>query len=158
MSDIKDQAKSVETSIFLQNLVKLIPMEIIAIFAVIKGLIPLTADPIAVWVVFGVLMILVPFYVIFAMKVKRWDQVVLMTLAFPIWVIAIGGLPIEMTVGWYEPWMMSVSLALFTLIPPMFVGQRVSVDEIEEKFPDKQENATSMAAMLESKKKSWREV
>ena len=156
MSDIKEQAKTIEAGIFLQNLVKLIPVEIIAIFAVIKGLIPVTAAPIAVWVVFGILTAMVPFYVIFAMKVVKWDQVILMTLAFPIWVIAIGGLPDILAIAWYEPWMISVGLALFTLIPPMIYGTRVSNDEIDEKFPDKPIEKTTNK--IKSKVKSWREV
>jgi hypothetical protein len=152
MSDVKEQAKAIETSVFLQNVVKLIPVEIIAIYAVINGLIPATAGSVAVWVVLGVLMLLVPFYVIFAIKVKRVDQIILMTIAFPIWIGAMGGFPEMASIVWYEPWMLSVALALFTLIPPMFVGQRVSVEEIEEKFP--QEGTASRAI----EKKSWREV
>lgn len=153
--DVKKEARTIETTLFLQNLVKLIPVEIIALFAVVKGLIPVGAEPISVWVVFGVLTVLVPFYVVFAMGVKKWDQVVLMTVAFPIWAVAIGGLPeLGVAVAWLEPWMLSVALALFTLIPPMFYGKRVEVDEIEEKFPEKKPSTAS----VQRRKIPWRQV
>lgn len=154
MSDMKDQAKSLETSMFLQNLVKLIPVEIMALFAVVNGLIPTTADPIAIWIVLGILTVLVPFYTIFAMKVKKWTQIVLTTIAFPIWIVAMGGLPVTMALGWYEPWMMSVGLALYTLIPPMIYGYRVPVEEVEDKA--KVTEPTTAAGVIEAK--SWREV
>lgn len=155
MSDVKKEARTIKTSLFLQNLVKLIPVEIIALFAVVKGLIPATAAAPSVWVVFGILAVLVPFYVVFAMGVKKWDQVVLMTVAFPIWAVAIGGLPsLGLAVTWLEPWMMSVALALFTLVPPMFYGKRVEVEEIEEKFPEKQLSTEMTTKRL----KSWRSV
>jgi hypothetical protein len=132
MSDIPDKAKGVQTEIFLENLVKLIPVEIIALWAIISGLIPASASITSIWVVFGALTLLVPFYVIFAMKIKKIDQIVLMTLAFPIWILAMGGLPVTVIFTWFEPWMMSVILALFTLVPPMFYGKRVEVIQIPE--------------------------
>ena len=148
MADLKDETQAMETSLFLQNLVKLIPVEIIALFAIIKGLIPITASPTSIMVVFGVLVVLVPFYVIFAMRVKSWTQVVLMTVAFPIWIIAIGGMPIPFL--WFEPWMISVSLALFTLIPPMFYGTRIE--------PEKVTASKSGKVKVVEISKSWREI
>jgi len=158
MSDLQKEAQRLESSLFLQNLVKLIPVEIIALFAVIKGLIPETASEVSVWIVFVILFVLVPFYVIFAMKVKKWDQIILMTLAFPIWTFAIGGVPGTLGIAWFEPWMMSVLLALFTLIPPMFYGQRL-VEEYDEEdgedYDGEVELSTSSKFFSE---KPWRQV
>lgn len=149
MSDkIQDQAKQFETNMFLRNLVKLVPVEIVALWAIISGLIPATAAAVSIWIVFGLLVILVPFYVIFAMKVKKVDQIILMTLAFPIWVFAIGGLPV-LGITWFEPWMISVALALFTLIPPMFYGKRVTPSELKE-------NVTGSTNIQETT--SWRQI
>lgn len=129
MSDeIKNSAQQLQTSVFLQNLVKLIPVEIVALWAIISGFIPATATALSVWIVFGALIVLVPFYIIFAMGVRKWDQVILMTIAFPIWVFAVGGIP-ALGLFWLEPWMISVALALFTFIPPMFYGKRVEMEE-----------------------------
>lgn len=149
MSDVKKEAKNIETSLFLQNLVKLIPVEIIALFAIIKGLIPVTASPISVLIVFGLFVVLVPFYVIFAMKIKDWVQVMLMTVAFPVWIFAIGDLPVEFT--WFEPWMISVGLALFTLIPPMFYGTRI-------KEPERVTTSNSKTKKVIQFSKPWRAV
>jgi len=141
MSDVNN-AQRFQVNLFLQNLAKLIPIEIIALFTTIKGMIPATANPTAVWIFLTILVILVPLYIIFAMKVSKISQIVLMTLAFPVWILAIGGLPISITI--VEPWMISVTLALLTLIPPMFYGQRISNEE----------------PMTTSRRKikSWREV
>lgn len=154
MSNINDQAQALETSMFLQNLVKLIPVEIMALFAVVNGLIPTTADPIAIWIVLGALTVLVPFYTIFAMKVTKVTQIILTTIAFPIWIIAMGGLPVTVAIGWYEPWMMSVGLALYTLIPPMIYGYRVPVEEVEEQAEVTEPTTASGVVKV----KPWREV
>lgn len=162
MSDMENKAKQVEASIFLQNLVKLIPVEIIALFAIINGFIPATANPTSVWIVLGLLTVIVPFYIVLAMGVTKWTQVVLMTVAFPIWVAAIGGFPALPAVAWFEPWMVSVGLALFTLIPPMFYGKRVTPEEIENNLevkPSKElDTAKAANLMAAANTKSWREV
>jgi len=141
MSDINNDVQKFQIDLFLQNLVKLIPIEIIALFAVIKGMIPVTANPVAIWIFIGILTAMVPLYIIFAMKVTKVSQIVLMTLAFPVWVLAMGGFPIGTFI---EPWMLSVTLALFTLIPPMFYGQRIPAEEL--------------TTASRRKIKSWREV
>jgi len=147
MSDVNKEVQQFQMDLFLQNLVKLIPIEIIALFAIIKGLIPTTASTISVWVVLGVLVVLTPLYIVFAMKVNKVSQVILMTIALPIWILAIGGLPIDALI---EPWILSVALALFTLIPPMFYGQRIKVQN---------EPVNEFATNSSRKKiKSWREV
>jgi len=145
MSDVNNGAQQFQMDLFLQNLVKLVPIEIIALFAVVKGMIPVTANPTSIWVFLGILIVLVPFYVIFAMKVTKVSQIILMTIAFPIWILAIGGLPIT-GINFIEPWMLSVALALFTLIPPMFYGQRIQPEEV------------IMTTSSRKKLKSWREV
>jgi len=141
MSDINNDAQKFQIDLFLQNLVKLIPIEIIALFAIIKGMIPVTASPTAIWVFLGILTVMVPLYIIFAMRVTKISQIILMTLAFPIWVLAMGGFPVS---AFVEPWMLSVALALFTLVPPMFYGQRIPAKE--------------MTTASQRKIKSWREV
>lgn len=154
MSNLENEAQSLQTSLFLQNVVKLIPVEIIALFAIIQGFIPTDANPISVWIVLGVLTVMVPFYVTFAMRVKKIDQIILMTIAFPIWVIAIGGLPAASLIAWFEPWMVSVALALFTLVPPMIYGERASVKDIENSGGAMSDVSTSSKSSI----KSWREV
>lgn len=150
MSDIKNNTKIIDTSLFLQNLVKLIPVEIIAIFTIIKGIIPITASPISILIIFGILLVLIPFYAVFAMKIKKAPQVILMTVVFPIWILALGGLPIVETISWYQPWIMSVGLALFTLIPPMFYGRRLEAA--------KRSTAATSSKMTAVEDKCWREI
>ena len=157
MSDVKKQAKVLETSVFLQNVVKLIPVEIMAIYAVINGLIPATADPMAIVVVLGILTIIVAFYAIFAMKIKNIIQIILMTIAFPIWIIAIGGFPVGISITWYEPWMMSVGLSLYTLIPPIIYGYRMAENDIiNPALPKEDVKSTTETGAVYVK--SWREI
>jgi len=109
---------------YLENLTKLIPVEIVGAFILLRNSIPQDTPSITIWALLIILLILDPLYILFAMRVKNISQILLMTLAFPIWIMCIGGIPIS-TLTWFEPWMGTIALVLFTLIPPMFYGQKV---------------------------------
>ncbi len=147
MSDTQNDVKKFQVSVFIQNLIKLVPTEFIVLWGIIVGLIPTTAPALASWIVLGAITLLIPFYLIFSMKVKDVGQIILTTLAFPLWSMMIGGAP-AMSLTWFEPWMVSVGIAIFTFIPPMFYGKRVNPEEIPGSVPT---TATRTP-------KSWREV
>jgi hypothetical protein len=71
----------------------------------------------ALWIVFLINCVFVPLYFVFATtRDKRgvlWPQVVLASLAFPVWVFAIGG-PFK-SFSWYEGWIASITLAFVTV-------------------------------------------
>jgi hypothetical protein len=99
----------------LGRLVKYIPAEIVALYLAVSGPIP-KADVTTLWWVFGLCAIITPFYLLFATKDKikgfLWVQVILGTIAFPVWVFAIGG-PF-LSLPWYKGYIASVVLTFVT--------------------------------------------
>jgi hypothetical protein len=81
---------------FKDRLVKLIPSEIVTAYITILGLIKAAAiKPEAAvwigWVVFGILLILTPFYLTKVALVQKKGQILFTTIAFVIWAFAVGG-------------------------------------------------------------------
>ena len=108
-----------KSSKYLENLTKLIPVEIVGAFVLLRNSVPQDTPSITIWILFIILAIINPLYIRFAMKVKKTPQILLMAIAFPIWIMCIGGIPIS-TLEWFKAWMGTIALILFTLIPPMF--------------------------------------
>lgn len=108
---------------YLDRLLKLIPGETVAAYLFVAGVIQtaLKTQPSALglwmWVVFGVIGIGNFFYWKRA-KVTDPTQYVLLTVAYIVWVFTIGG-PFA-TTSWYQPFMGSVVLGLFTFLAPKF--------------------------------------
>lgn len=99
----------------LGRLVKYIPAEIVALYLAVSGPIP-KADLTTLWWVFGICAIITPFYLMLATKNPTkgilWLQVALGTVAFPIWVFAIGG-PF-LSLPWYKGYIASIVLSFVT--------------------------------------------
>jgi hypothetical protein len=108
---------------YLDRLLKLIPGETVAAYLFVVGVIQtaLKAQPGALglwlWIVFGVIGVGNFFYWKRA-KVTDPAQYVLLTAAYVVWVFTIGG-PFA-TTGWYQPFMGSVILGLFTFLAPQW--------------------------------------
>ena len=134
---------------FLENLVKLIPAEIIALYAVLSGFVP--EDLTGQLFITIPLFVLTPFYMYFAMKVSKVGQIAISSVAFAVWLFAIGG-PFAYF-PWYEAWMGGALLALYTLIPPMAYQKRLPAYEGENRglYDDK---LTATGPRV----KSWREI
>lgn len=82
---------------YVARLVKYIPAEIIALYLGVANVIP-TTDPsyhLALWIVFGLVTACTPVYMFLvtreAGKPTLWPQVIISSIAFPVWVFAIGG-------------------------------------------------------------------
>lgn len=108
---------------YLDRLLKLIPGETVAAYLFVGGVIETalkgqaSALGLWLWIVFAVIGIGNFFYWKRA-NVTDPAQFVLLTLAYAVWVFTIGG-PFE-TTGWYQPFMGSVILGLFTFLAPQF--------------------------------------
>lgn len=106
-SEIDDYAK---------KLLKLIPSEMIAAYVVVAGLIP-EGNYIWLWGTTIILLILITPYL------RRFQNVInplhyaVSSISFGVWIFAIGG-PFA-SMDWYESWMGSVVLIIWTLIPPL---------------------------------------
>ncbi|HYW83150.1 MAG TPA: hypothetical protein VFB30_07840 [Spirochaetia bacterium] len=107
---------------FLQVLLKLIPSEVIAVFIFIQGVMPHVLLP---HLVIALLLVCItPVYLYWAGGVRSRQQLVISTLSFVVWVYAMGVGPLRFVrPPWYEPWHGAVALALWTLIPPMFLSR-----------------------------------
>ena len=105
---------------FLEVLLKLIPSEVIAVHIFIQGVMPRVFWP--TLVVFLLLVGITPLYLYWAMGVRSRPQLTVSTLSLVVWIYALGQGPFRfMRAPWWEPWYGSVLLALWTLVPPMFL-------------------------------------
>ncbi len=112
-----------EENSFLQVLLKLIPSEVIAVFIFIQGVMPPLPGPHIV--VTLLLVALTPIYLSKASQVRSRAQLIVSTLSFVVWVYAIGAGPLRFVHRpWYEPWHGAVALAVWTLVPPIFLTPR----------------------------------
>ena len=115
-------SRSIETdrSSFLEVLLKLIPSEVIAVHVFVQGVMPRVFAP--TLVVFLLLVGITPLYLYWAMGVRSRPQLAVSTLSLVVWIYALGQGPFRfMRAPWWEPWYGSVLLALWTLVPPMFL-------------------------------------
>jgi len=120
--------RSIENDNFLQVLLKLIPSEIIAVFVFIQGVMPRVLLPHLV--VALLLIALTPAYLRWASGVRSRPQLVVSTLSLVVWIYAMGIGPLRfIRAPWYEPWHGAVALAVWTLVPPIFLTPRENVPE-----------------------------
>jgi len=111
---------------YLGRLVKYIPAEIVALFVSACGIVPVGKDGAvncsALWVIFALSFVLVPAYLWFVTsrsgQSPLWPQIILGTIAFPVWAFAIGG-PFK-CLGWYQGWIASITLAFVTVVFGMY--------------------------------------
>jgi hypothetical protein len=109
-----------ERNTFLQVLLKLIPSEVIAVFIFIQGVMPRVLLPHLI--VAALLLAITPLYLARVTGVRSRAQLIVSTLSLAIWIYAIRGGPVQfIRPPWYEPWYGAVALAIWTLIPPIFL-------------------------------------
>lgn len=107
---------------FLQVLLKLIPSEVIAVFVFIQGVMPRVFLPNLV--VALLLVAITPLYLRWATGVRSRTQLAISTLSLVVWIYALGVGPLRFAKPpFYEPWHGAVALAVWTLIPPMFLAR-----------------------------------
>jgi hypothetical protein len=110
-----------EENSFLQVLLKLIPSEVIAVFIFVQGVMPRLLVPHLV--VALLLIAITPLYLSRAMGVRSQVQLVVSTISLVVWIYAMGVGPLRFVrPPWYEPWHGAVALAVWTLVPPMFLA------------------------------------
>lgn len=111
---------------YLGRLLKYIPAEIVGFYLVAAGLIspkPDTPNFTGLWVVFALGFILVPIYFWIATsrdqgKGPLRSQIVLATIAYPVWVFAIGGPFVSFS--WYRTLVASIVLVFVTVLFGMY--------------------------------------
>jgi hypothetical protein len=107
---------------YLARLAKYIPAEIIALYVAMVAAAPQSDHhyEVILWVIFGLNAVLVPIYMWIVTsrdpgkKQPLWIQVVLATVAFPVWAFAMGG-PFSQ-LSWYQGWIATILLMFVTVV------------------------------------------
>jgi hypothetical protein len=107
---------------FFQILLKLIPSEVIAVFLFVQGVMPVKLWPHLVMT--ALLLGITPLYLARVAGVRSRPQLVISTLSLAVWIYAMRSGPVRFIPSpFYEPWYGSVLLAVWTLIPPIFLAK-----------------------------------
>ncbi len=110
------QVKEAEADDYGTRLLKYIPAEVVAVYVFIQGILSQAGspgpNPVLLWIVFGLIFVLTPVYLIRVQKVTKVVQLTICTIAFAIWVFSLGG-PFALY-SWYQPLYGAVLLPLFT--------------------------------------------
>jgi hypothetical protein len=106
---------------YTSRLLKYIPAESVALYLTLQGLILSgigTQSPAMwLWITFGIGMVGTPLYLARIVGVSKPIQLAVSTLAFGIWVFALGGA--FASLPWYEPFIGSLVLVTFTFFAPL---------------------------------------
>ena len=115
-----------------QKLLKLIPAETVAVYLSLQGVLvssmgaPAQAGQLNswLWIIFVSMLVLNAVYLRRVQKVTDYMQHAILAAAFLVWVFAMGG-PFR-SLSFYEPFMGSLALTLFTFVAPLvYRGQQV---------------------------------
>ena len=115
-----------------EKLLKLIPAETVAVYLSLQGVLlssmgaPAEAQRLNawLWVIFVVMLVLNGLYLRKVQNVTDYKQHAILATAFVVWVFTMGG-PFR-NLSFYEPFMGSLLLTLYTFVVPLFYrGQRV---------------------------------
>ncbi len=118
---------------YMERLLKLIPGETVAMYLFLQGVINsgLSGDvsqlKIWLWAIIVILAVGNIFYLRQQQKVTDPPQIIILTIAFFIWIMSIGGPFVYF--NWYQPFMGSVILGLFTFfVPLVYTGPSVGTN------------------------------
>jgi hypothetical protein len=114
---------------YRDRLVKYIPADIVAIYlsllALIKAANPDKTPIITIeWVIFGIIFVVSVPWQTRVMKIDKWRQVAIGTVAFVLWAITLGDPFATSWSAWYQPLYGSIVLMLFTFLIPLFQAQK----------------------------------
>lgn len=111
---------------YIDRLVKYIPTEIIALYLGATNVVPVQ-DPshwTALWIITGLCIACTPIYMYAATKQENeptlWSQIAISSIAFPVWVFAIGG-PFR-SFSWYDEkqWVSAIVITFGTFLAGIY--------------------------------------
>lgn len=114
-----------EEDAYVSRIIKLIPAEIVSIYIAVFNLIKSSkANPsgseILQWIVFVLMLVITPFYLKKAAKIRATKQIVFCTLSFVFWVFSLGGPLDGKTIGGFTPQFLgAIFLPIYTLLIPL---------------------------------------
>ena len=114
---------------YRDRLIKYIPGDVVAIYLSLLALIK-TADPAKTpiikieWACFAFIFLVSIPWQRRVMKIDKWQQVAVGSLAFIIWAISLGDPFATAWSAWYQPLYGTILLMLFTFLIPLFQAQK----------------------------------
>lgn len=104
---------------YITKLQKYIPADVVAIYLTIDSVLRSAGEMnwLLYWLLFLFILIATPFYLWRVAKIKKKLQIVISSLAFIVWVFALGG-PFS-GLQWYKPLYGAVLLPLYTFLIPI---------------------------------------
>lgn len=104
---------------YFTRLLKYIPVEIISAYLIIAGVLESAysggaARKVSLGVLLGAGALGSFFYARQVIHVLRLTQLIMTSLAFAVWVFAIGG--VFSTLGWWHPWMGTIAVVVFGVL------------------------------------------
>lgn len=130
MSNVLESVKASTLAELVGKVRQYIPIEVIAVYLALHGLIPTGADQLMAAVVVGAFALLVPFYLIFSVKTKGVGNIIMSTLSTYVFIVAIGGEPF-VGVPVLQPWVYSVGVILYLVLAAIISGKRIDVAKID---------------------------
>jgi hypothetical protein len=115
---------------YKDRLLKYIPAEVVAIYlallSVLKAAPPATTPIVtAEWFVFGIILIVTIPWQRKILKISKWQQVAIGTVAFVFWAISLGD-PFDTSWNaWYRPLYGTMAMMLYTFLIPLFEPESV---------------------------------
>jgi hypothetical protein len=126
----QEPARVPEVDSYFTKILKYIPAEIISGYVAINAIFKSISDVSIVfhWIVVAALTALTALYIWRLtnepQKPVAVSQIVISTIAFVVWVFALGGPFAEM--GWYQYYYGAILLVMYTLAVPVLVGKKSS--------------------------------
>ena len=106
---------------YTDRLLKYIPAESVALYLTLQGIVLSSVEAPALkawlWFAFAIGIIGTPLYLWRIQQVSKKMQLAVSTAAFGVWVFALGGAFASMS--WYEPFIGSLALVVFTFFVPL---------------------------------------
>src|SRR5215203_3218966 len=116
---------------YTNRLLKYIPAESVALYLTLQGIVLSSVEGQALntwlWVAFVIGIIGTPLYLWRIQQVSKRIQLAVSTAAFGVWVFALGGA--FAALSWYEPFLGSVMLVVFTFFVPLISPDVLSSEE-----------------------------
>jgi len=114
---------------YVSKIIKLIPADIISVYLAIFNIIKSNnqnpdGNPTLQWIVFGLMIIITPFYLKKVALINTTKQIVFCTVSFAVWVFSMGGpLDGQIIIGYTAQFLGAVFLPIYTLLIPLLYNQ-----------------------------------
>lgn len=120
----EEEKVKVKPDNYRESILKFIPTEVVTLYLTIYGIAFAARNEIPfgaiAWIIFAVGIIGTPLYLMFAEGVKDKLHIMISTLAFVVWVFALGGPFLQLS--WYNLVYGAILLPIYTFFIPIIAG------------------------------------